>query len=561
VILCENTLDLRRDAKLTVKDAKKISLLEPIVRGEYNKYIGTLVDFNNVKGLQWLLRLVCRNTDRSMLYYWLCKLSLLEYKLQKGFKIDKILIDYTPIEKPVKQLLNKYKVKCLVDITGKKKNIKLYFLTNLVRNLYHCINNYFWGLLFGKKIIPKEKILLLDTFFFKNTIKNGVIHDRYYPGLINSLTLIEQGNIFYLPTFYGLRTPLDYFTQFRKVSKLPEKIIFKECWLVCTDYMYAIWQSIILPKSITNIPKWRGINIADIVKDELMQDQAGASLTQAVLIERSFRRYKESGIRIYGIIDWFENQVVDRAIYLGARRNYPGVYIKGYQGFVVGKGYVGLQPIQYEYDGGVLPDELLVIGEAYVDDRRLECSKLLVSAAPAFRMKHVLNFKKIIKKKNTIILAMPMSLVESSEIVNLSLLIDLPENLKFELKVHPTITIEEFKKIIPQSVNRKIEFKKQSLSNLLSKACLVITSASSSALDAVLCGVSVVILGSRTTYTNNPLDGIVSSKNWVVCYTSTELQNAIINSQKTHQSLDVSYYLNSVSQAGVQKMIRNFKFN
>jgi len=389
----------------------------------------------------------------------------------------------------------------------------------------------------------------------KNTVKSGVVDDRYYPGLIDNVTIIKKENIFYLPILYDLRSPLDYFKQFKAVAKLSEKVILKEHWLKLTDYLYAIWQSIILRKSIINIPKWRSLDIKELVKNELMQDQAGASLTQAVLIERSFMRYKQFGIKLSGFIDWFENQIVDRAVYLGLRKNYPDVYIKGYQGFVIGKGYVGLQPAQYEYEGGVLPDELLVMGDAYVEDRKKECAKLAVSSAPAFRMQETLSFNREgSTKKDLIILAMSIKLTEASEIIDLALSVDLPRGLKFIVKMHPTISNEKFRELVPKSVNDKFEFTNHALNDLFRRAHLLVTSASSIALEAVLCDISVAILGTRTTYTNNPLMDVVSDMYWSVCYTSADLNSAIMRKQ-TYKPLEVSYYLKNVSQKDVDKMI------
>jgi hypothetical protein len=290
-----------------------------------------------------------------------------------------------------------------------------------------------------------------------------------------------------------------------------------------------------------------------------MQDQAGSSLTQAVLIQRSFMRYKQFGIKLSGFIDWFENQVVDRAVYLGVRESYPEVHIKGYQGFVIGKGYVGLQPAQYEYDGGVLPDELLVMGDAYVEDRKRECTKLAVSSAPAFRMQETLKYSSEgSTKKNLVILAMPMHLTESTEIVDLALSVDLPKDLKFMIKVHPTLSNEKFKLLVPNSVDDRFEFTNQTLIDLFRRGHLVVTGASSAALNAVLCDVSVAILGTRTTYTNNPLDGVVSDMYWSVCYTEADLNSAIMRN-KNSKPLEVSYYLNNVSQKNTDKMISTFK--
>jgi hypothetical protein len=46
----------------------------------------------------------------------------------------------------------------------------------------------------------------------------------------------------------------------------------------------------------------------------------------------------------------------------------------------------------------------------------------------------------------------------------------------------------------------------------------VVSSDSSACFEAVYCGVKVIIIGNRTGPTFSPLDGIVSSEYWDVCY-------------------------------------------
>ena len=128
--------------------------------------------------------------------------------------------------------------------------------------------------------------------------------------------------------------------------------------------MNAIWKSITLPKVIKKIPEWRGLNISKIVLDDIRSDRFSFSITQAVLTYYSFKRYQEQGLLIRGVIDWFENQVIDRSLILGVKHFYSNVYIKGYMGFVVSENFAATAPMDYEYNGNVLPHEILVMGDA-----------------------------------------------------------------------------------------------------------------------------------------------------------------------------------------------------
>ena len=54
--------------------------------------------------------------------------------------------------------------------------------------------------------------------------------------------------------------------------------------------------------------------------------------------------------------------------------------------------YASLTPMPYEYSAGTLPDELLVIGKAFVKRKKEFCPEIKISIAPAFRFQDAINF-------------------------------------------------------------------------------------------------------------------------------------------------------------------------
>ena len=65
--LLDNTkvLDLRKESKLSVDDAKLIDRIEPGVRKEYNGLIEQLISRNKLISTGLLLSVTCRNTISS----------------------------------------------------------------------------------------------------------------------------------------------------------------------------------------------------------------------------------------------------------------------------------------------------------------------------------------------------------------------------------------------------------------------------------------------------------------------------------------------------------------
>ena len=81
------------------------------------------------------------------------------------------------------------------------------------------------------------------------------------------------------------------------------------------------------------------------------------------------------------------------------------------------------------------------------------------------------------------------------------------------------------------------------------------TTASSVALEAILCNTHVAILGNRSGPTINPLDGIVHEDHWSICYTPSELMG-LIDGETSSTTLESAPYLTKVTPEGVLEMLR-----
>ena len=549
-------VDLRACGELSVEDARAISKIEKTVREEYNKYICELVSTNNVKGSQWFLRATCRNTYISKIHDAFCRLALLDHILSSDRKVESVLIDNSSLRQPLQEILKQHNCVAQIRVCGSSRVRPLQTICNLARSLYFTFNIFLWPKIVGKKRKPKQSVILLDMFLLKNSFdKSCNLIDRYYPNLISLAPKEEQNKIWYLPSLHNMRSPLDWARMFRNIASSPQNILVKEQWLTLSDYANALQLSVSLPSSIHTIPLWRNLDVSAIVQDELTLDKGSPALVQALLTEKSFKRYQQNNIQIHGVIDWFENQVGDRALDVGLRRWFPSVRIKGYLGFVPEGYYAGLAPVQCEQDGGVLPDELLLLGEVYIERQSKNVPTLRVHTAPAFRFQETLEHAaQGSNKKETVVLAMPMLLDEAERIVHMALQ-TVTEETYFVIKTHPTISIEKFKQAIPESTDVRFTFSNEPIAKLLQTATLLVTSASSVALEAVLCSVPVAILGSRSGPTINPLEGIVDKEHWSICYTSDALEMAIL-AEKPRNSLPVAPYLVATTPEGVLDLLR-----
>jgi hypothetical protein len=551
-------VDLRRVGLLSLENAKEINNIEPSVRIEYNSYIEKLLDLNKVQGLTWLLQATCRNTLKSLIHDSFCRIKLLDNILKRGEVVDKVLVDSKSMISACKQVIRINKSSAIVTL--KSSYYFDFFIVKMVKSFFYICYSYFVPKLITGGENPIGSIIYLDNFIFTNSFnKDGSLIDRYYPGLLQSINNKEIKNkIWYAPTLIGIRSLRQHIAIFKSIRKCKSNFLLKEDFLYLSDYMEAFKTSITLSKTIKKIPTWNNINVSDIINIELLAEKGSPALVNTILMYIFIKRLRLSNIDVSMVIDWNENQVIDRAINLGFRKYYPGVIIKGYQGYVVPDYYACKDPTCYEVKAGTIPDEICVIGRRFVESKKKYCKEVNVSVAPAFRFSGVHGAKDHNNLCNNVLVILPISLKDSKDIILMSDKFSKLTNGKYRLilKQHPSYTVKNFIKLIPESLNVCFEMSEKPVHDLLTYCTMLISSWSSVCLEAAVLDIPVAISGSLSGPSMNPLYDLKEIKIWRLCYNETDLLN-YIESDSCNSKININNYFNPVTTNSVNDFINN----
>jgi len=521
-------LDLRRNGKLATKFAEEINSLEPIVRAEYNDYIGELAEINNINNLGWLAEVTCRNTFASQIHNQMCRLALLESQLKQRNPVTSILVDDDSMYASVVELLKKYGQFLPITISGIKRFRNSQIFYNFFKTIYMCFNNWVWPKVIAGREKPKGKIIYLENFLFLDSFDSSDnFKDRNYPGFIENLNLNQRSRVWYVPSILGLKLPHHWIQILRSINKSSSQFLLKEDYLSIKDYFYAIYNSFVIPKNIRHIPKWRDIDISKIVKDEALVEIGSYSLVYVVLYYRFIKRIKDCGIEMEFVVDWNENQTLDRALNLGMKKFFPNTLTKGYQGFVINDYYASLTPTCYERDHGLLPDQIYVISQLLVNRRLEYCKDLNVSLAPAFRYQKAIDYNsKPNLKRKAILIALPMLHTESQQLLNLVLNANIESDVNIIIKRHPTVLMNTLLRNVAEANNTRLIYTEKNLIDVMDEATLFVTMTSSAGIEAILCNTYVAIIANSSAPTANPLQDIVDPKFWSLCYTPENIKKA-----------------------------------
>jgi len=522
------TLDLSARGKLSIKDSILIDKIFPYVVNKYNDYIGSLVSANNIKESSLLLSLLSRDPRSTPFMSFLCKVELLEEKIRSDDLPNLIIVDYKDEKKIIKQVLDRSAIKNIKIKVKGHRMLWFVILKNILKTIYIIVNSMFWFKLFLSKKIPSNNIMFVDTFVFPYSFsEENVFVDRYYAG---DYEYYNKNNLecWYAPTLVSVCWPTDYIKVAAAIKQCKDNFLMQESWLTMSDYFVSSKLSFSMPFSVSNITKYGKYDFTSYIKHELMGEMFASSLFKVICKYRFIYRLSQNKINIPLVLDWNENQNIDKALNLSFKQFYPNSLVVGYRGFIASSYMVSQIPTDYEYYAGVLPDVLAVISPICKQHLISSCSELTVDKAPAFRFKHL--FKEMeptIKNNRMIFIALPFSISDSIQILDIIISSDFFLDFDCIVNHHPVYSKEKFSSLVPEYNNNRFIHADKPINEYYSSMSILITGASSVCLEAISLGIYVAVLGSRYGITDNPIPSKFNEDAWSIFYSKKSLVDFI----------------------------------
>jgi hypothetical protein len=346
---------------------------------------------------------------------------------------------------------------------------------------------------------------------------------------MNVLTEEEKKIIYFVPTYHK---PRNLLLLFRKLRTDKNNFLLKEDFLKICDYFFG-WQYLwyIYRKKISPC-FFLGVDISPLVREELRSFKSFSSAYIPLLNYRFAKRLRQADIKIRLFVNWFENQVIDKGLNAGFNRFFSDAPSIGYQGFIITPHCLCMYPTIIEKENNVLPKEVAVIGRGLINSARKFCPDLNVLVAPAFRFQGVWENRKYYPEEHifTIMVALPVMLDVGDEILKLLERCLKKRDLtgvRFWIKQHPDNNFEMIKKQFASPWPEQFEFVDGDFNDCAEKSNLLISTGSSSCMHALARGIPVIIIGSQSGLTHNPIPPDIEQDLWRLCYDIDELSNVI----------------------------------
>lgn len=554
-------LDLRLDGKLSIEYSKILDILIDDCIKDFNQFNRELITNNKLSETDLFLSISSRDSTSSSLFDYLARLNLLIYLSSKNLLPNIILVSNIEYKKIIKKFLESIEHREVKVIC----NSSFSYFFRILKNILVSTYLFFISLTLSKflriKKIPLKEIIFVDTFIIKESFENGgEFVDRYYSGFKNHLSFRERKDLWFSPTLVDLKNPLDFYKVFKKQKESDYNFLFEESFISIRDFFYAMYQSLSSYKKIKLIPIYNEIDISNFVKKESSKDIFSPSYQKAIFKYIFIKKLKNYDVEIKGVINWFENQIKDRAIVLGFKKFYPDVLIKGYQSYFFPKYDLHKNPIDIEVNKGTIPNIISIISENQIHEKQKFFSNLNLEIVPSLRFEYINKIKYDQPDKELIFIPLSIDIDQCKQLINFAKQTTniFSKNSKVVFKFHPKFTKKEFFKLLPDANDKSLFFSEDPSYIILQKSTFLISSASSLCVEAASLGIPVAILANNNGFTKSPLPEPSLEDLWCTFYSRVDFE-VFYNKTKKNPFVKKYNFFTKFSSEDVKKLFFEFK--
>ena len=382
----------------------------------------------------------------------------------------------------------------------------------------------------GSNHIPNQSLVLIDTFLMPGYIDN----DRWYGSFWDNLSKEQKLETFFVPTF--VLTPFkDIIFLYRRAQLSVRNYIFKENYLTLKDVIFAFRHTKRIRKIKIQKISLLGYEFSSLVEEELNNNSDINTVIESILTYRFIDRFNQAGVEVRLAIDWFEGQVLDKAWNMGFKNYFPKTKKIGYRPTESFPLYLSSYPIPIEREAHVIPDIMALQGKGTVFTVKEFLPNLDTIVIPSFKSQYVWKFKenKLNQSKYMVLVTLPISINYSILIINrlINVCNAIPiksDTIKLLIKPHPAQSLNKIKNKLPKLPNFISLTEEKSFVTLLYSTNLLITEASSTCLEAMACGIPVIMMENEEGLTYDPIPNRVSEK----LYRKVRTQDHLIQALK-----------------------------
>lgn len=432
------------------------------------------------------------------------------------------------------------------------KTIAGYYLKNIFYFFTYLVSYMLYKLYCNKKNFNVENCKVLDVYVLvDNVIKDKEFKENYFSELYE---ILKKKNLDYviLPRLYGIgKNPFKLIKFFKIINKDKRNFIFEFELLNIKDFFILFFMILKYPFKTLELIQTEEKDIDVIFNKSLIKDISAIGIspfTRYIFGKNIADRYD-----ITEIYSWSEFQVVERSFNYGVRIHNDKIKLNGCQFYLNYETYFNTYVDDIDFEQKSSFHKVFVNGNYYLLDRK----KVKYEEGVSLRYKNVFSYSIASTNDNILLLG---SFIESDTQYMLECVSDFK---KIQFKNHPAVNINNFGKL-----SDNIIVVNENIYKLFENTKIVIGTASGSSLEAVTCGISVIIIASNDNLTANPLVEYGKGKIWDIAFSKNDvkfLYNKLVEYRKNNikeiKEIADWYKKNFFVEPTVQNIIKTFDIN
>ncbi len=492
---------------------KLLNDVADIIRPDFAEWVDALNDLNGGSLAWWFGRVSSRSIYSSDLFHSCCYIELLNRLFDsEGPSPEFIVVQSTALARTIKSWADKKGLEVTIHGGGWRRISET--LRKLARQLLDPF--YFACRVSAARLSHNSvqkyaggKTVLVDVFVDKASIAGtGPFVNRHLPRLDEYLKKAGY-RVVYSPVFYGFA--FGYLSAYKKLRDNPDMVLVPEDYLRWSDYLEAFYVSLtqFFVKPLTT--PFRGNCFRYILYAE---QYSGVEILNALLIYKLVARLKLGGFAPEYVIEWYENQIVDKASIKGFHDHFPGLKVIGVQSFVHTDNIVSEFPINSEFKNGFVPDLMLCTSQYQCDRARMYAPAVTALPSAALRYAHLFGVQPPRKEERGKVVGVLGSCYPGETLALIELMNDaeplIAEAHSLLFRCHPAYNKDMLLAQVghPSQVIAKFEFSESSLAEFISECDVIVSYNSSAAVESASRAVPVVFACLPGSLIYNPLRGV-----------------------------------------------------
>ncbi len=394
------------------------------------------------------------------------------------------------------------------------KNIFLFYIKIFTRFFIYLLGFLIFKTKYKKNRIDfSKKLILVDTFFLVDKIiSEKQFNEKYFIGIYDVLDKYNMQYVFF-PRLYGISKNPFKIIGLLDVLKNDKNIFLYEYELLSLKDLFRILIFILkYPFKTLQLLQKNNTDIDKLFNYEIINSLPSTSFNAYLryLVGKKISKMLSPNSKI---ISWQEFQNLEKTFNKAIKESENNITIYGCQFLIQYQNYISMHIGDIDYELNITPHLILSNGKYNYNFSNKQSFKDGVS----LRYKNIFEFEGVKKDANEIVVLLTYEIKESIRLLDLISYID--EEVK--IKIHPATNKKQFIKYL----NKNWKFVDTNVYDLFYNTKIVfVASMSGTALEAVACGVSVIIIGSNDNITANPLIDYGKGKIWDIAFSKDDVK-------------------------------------